>query len=77
MYIEGDELNILINYESSDVHEPFSKCTDFEEAINILKRAFIQEKSDIFARHVFATENQQARETLDQYLQALYIVVKG
>ena len=34
-------------------------------------------KSEIYARHVLSTRIQQAGETLDQYLQALYVLAKN
>ena len=44
----------------------------FEKAISIPKKAFVQEKIDIFANHERAIRIQQAGETLDQYLQTLH-----
>ena len=58
------------------VYELFYESTDFEEAIDILKRSFVQEKSQIFICYVLATRTQQAGETLDQYLQALHVLAK-
>lgn len=34
-HIEGEELNLLMNYVSSDMYELFSECKIFEESINI------------------------------------------
>ena len=76
-HIEEEELDILINYKSFYVYEFFSEWTNFEEAINILKRAFNQEKSEIYTRYLLATRTQQAEEVLDRYLQALHILAKA
>lgn len=40
-----------------------SECTNVEETINILKRAFVEEKCEISARHVLATITQHAGKT--------------
>lgn len=61
---------------SSDIHILFNECTNFKEAIKILKRALVQRKGEIYARHEPATRTQQAVETLDHYRQALYVLSK-
>ena len=58
------------------MYELFNKTTDFEEAICILRRTFVQEKSEVYPTHVLIIRAQQAQETLDQYLPALHILVK-
>lgn len=57
MYIEREELDILINCVPSDANKLFIEFTNFEDAINVLKRAFFQEKNEIYTRHVLPTKN--------------------
>lgn len=44
MINEGENLDVVMNYVLSDVYKLFSEYINFEEAINIPSRAFVQEK---------------------------------
>ena len=73
---DASKLRVLINYIASDVFEYISDCETYSDAIATLKDIYVKQKSDIFSRHLLQTRKQKQGETLDQYLQALKILVK-
>ena len=73
---EVNKLNVLINYVSSEVYQLFYEATTYDEAINLLKSLYVKTPNEIFARHKLATRKQQPGESLDEYLQELYLVKK-
>ena len=48
----------------------------YNEAINLSKSLYVKTPNEIFARHKLATQKQQPRESLDEYLQELTILSK-
>ena len=48
---ETDKYGLLVNYVSSKVHAYIEETTDYQQAITILRRAYVKPKNKIVARH--------------------------
>ena len=68
---DGEKLKLLINFVSPNIYSYFSDSSSFSDAITALDKAFVKDRSTIFARHELATRKQSEVENLDQYLHAL------
>ena len=66
-----DKLKVLINHISPSIFEFISEETDYNAAIENLKKIYEKPSNIVFARHVLNVRQQQPGESLDQYLQAL------
>ena len=54
------------NFVSPTVYEIIADSTEYENALATLEALYITPKNEIFARHVLATQKQQAGESLDE-----------
>ena len=68
---EPNSLNVLINYVSPEV---FECITDYDSAVKTLESLYIIPKNEIFARHLSATQRQQASQSLDEFLNVLKLL---
>ena len=66
----------MTNFVSPTVYEYIEECTTYKSAIETLQNTYVEPTNKIYARHVLATQRQQAGETLDEYLQALKVLSK-
>jgi len=71
-----DKLGVLTNFVSPRIYEAVADCSTYEVAIKILKDLYVKPSNEIFARYCVATRRQKARESLDEFLQALKMLSK-
>ena len=71
-----DKLVVLTNFLSPDVFEFISECETYEEAVEILRRAYVKPPSVVFARHTLSSRRQAQGETVDEYMQVLKALSK-
>ena len=82
--ILGDHANtdekrfqILINYVSPEIYTDISSSTSYTTAIDTLKKLFVKEKNETFARYCLLNRIQKEGESLDQYMIALETLAKA
>lgn len=66
-----DKLQLLTNYIAPNVFTLLDGNTTYDAAIQALETLYVKPKNVIYARHCLASRQQNAGETVDQYLQAL------
>ena len=71
-----NKLTVLTNFVSPSVHEYFSECTEYDDAVKALKDIYVKPTNEVFARHLLATRKQNTGESLDGFLQALKTLSK-
>lgn len=71
-----DSLVFLTSYKATRVYDYIVDCTSYKKAEEVLTGLYVKPKNEIFARHVLATRHQQPGESLNQFLQALKVLVK-
>lgn len=65
------KLKLFINFVSHSIYQLIADCLDYEDAIVTMHNTFVKPKDKVFARHCLATRKQQARESIDIFIQAL------
>ena len=73
---QTNKLAALINFVDASVYDLISDCTQYEEAIQTLRKTFDKKKNVIFARHLLATHKQEMGQPMDVYLQHLKNLAK-
>ena len=71
-----DKYGLLVNYVSSEVYAYIEETTDYQQAITILRRAYVKPKNNIMARHLLSTRLQQPGESLEEFLKQLRQLAK-
>ncbi|XP_068212661.1 uncharacterized protein [Palaemon carinicauda] len=66
-----NKLRTFVNYVSHNVYEYIEECVDYDTAISTLENLYVKAPNEIFARHLLATRQQKAGETLDEFLREL------
>ena len=66
-----DKLEVLFLHIGTNVSDLIEECTNYDAAVKILEDAYVKTPSEIYARHLLATRNQQESEDLDTYLHLL------
>ncbi|XP_064093858.1 uncharacterized protein LOC135206373 [Macrobrachium nipponense] len=66
-----NNLRTLVNYVSHNVYEYIEECANYDTAISTLEKLYVQAPNEIFTRHLLATRQQKAGETLDEFLREL------
>ncbi|XP_068234199.1 uncharacterized protein [Palaemon carinicauda] len=66
-----NKLRRLVNYVSHNVYEYIEECVDYDTAISTLGKLYVMAPNEIFTRHLLATRQQKAGETLDEFLREL------
>ena len=73
---ETDKYGLLVNYVSSEVYTNIEEAADYQQAITILRRAYVKPKNKIMARHLLSTRLQQPGESLEEFLKQLRQLAK-
>ena len=73
---ETDKYGLLVNYVSSEVYAYIEETIDYQQAITILRRAYVKPKNNIMARHLLSTRLQQPGESLEEFLKQLRQLAK-
>lgn len=68
---DGDKLQLLTNYLSSDVYGYIDDKTTYDDAINALENSMSKQIMRSNARHCLASRYQLNGKTVDQYLHVL------
>ncbi|XP_064115027.1 uncharacterized protein LOC135221134 [Macrobrachium nipponense] len=67
-----NKLRTLVNYVSPNVYEYIEECVNYDTAISTSEKLYsIKAPNEIFTRHLLATRQQKAGETLDELLREL------
>ncbi|XP_068227650.1 uncharacterized protein [Palaemon carinicauda] len=66
-----NKLRTLVNSVGHNVYEYIEECVDDDTAISTLEKLYVQAPNEIFTRHLLATRQQKAGETLDEFLREL------
>ena len=67
---------ILTNFLSPTVYELINECSTFENAVTVLKSAYVKCTHEVFSRHLLSIRKQQPGESLDEFLQVLKTLSK-
>ena len=73
---ETDNYRLLVNYVRSEVYAYIEETTDYQQAITILRRAYVKPKNKIMACHLLSTRQQQPIESLEEFLKQLRKLAK-
>ena len=74
--VEIPKLRFLLTSLSPTIYEYVEDAQTYDEAIKILKKTYKQQNNPVFARHLLATREQRAGESLSEFVQALKILAK-
>ncbi|XP_064080951.1 uncharacterized protein LOC135197777 [Macrobrachium nipponense] len=66
-----NKLRTLVNYVSPNVYKYIEECVNYDTAISTLEKLYIKAPNEIYTRHLLATRQQKAGETLDEFLREL------
>ncbi|XP_064080604.1 uncharacterized protein LOC135197465 [Macrobrachium nipponense] len=66
-----NKLRTLVNYVSLNMYDYIEECVNYDTAISTLEKLYIKAPNKIFSRHLLATRQQKAGETLDEFLREL------
>ena len=68
------KLQALLNNVSHELFAMISDADTYEDAIGVLKAAYVRPVNEVYVRHCLATRRQQQGESVDEYLQALNVL---
>ena len=68
------KLQALLNNVSHELFAMISDADTYEDAIRVLKAAYVRPVNEVYVRHCLATRRQQQGESVDEYLQALNVL---
>ena len=73
-----DKYGILVNYVSPKVYEYIEETTEYEQALTLLKRAYIKPRNKIMVsmQHLLSIRSQQPGETINEYFDSLHQLAK-
>lgn len=71
-----DRYGLLVNYVSPTVYQYIEDTTEYEQALNLLKRAYIKPQNKIMARHLLSTRSQTAGESINEFFDSLHQLAK-
>lgn len=68
---ESDKLKILINLLTPEVFLHINECTEYNDAVSILRNLYCKPINEVFARHKLSSRRQKQDETVDQFMESL------
>jgi len=73
---EVNRKRIIINCLSPSVYPCVEDAADYEDVVRILKSLYVEQKNNVYARHLLVSRHQLQGETLPEYLQVLKSLAK-
>ena len=67
----ANKLNILFNHVDSSIYEYISEANDYAAAVQILRNLYVKPVNEAFARYQLHTCQQQAGQSLEEFLKCL------
>lgn len=69
--LKANRLSILFNHVDSSIYEYISKANDYAAAVQILRNLYVKPVNEVFARYQLHTCQQQAGQSLKEFLKCL------
>ena len=56
---EVDKLMVLTNFLSPDIFDLVSECEVHDEAVKVLKKAYVKATNEVYARHLLSVRKKK------------------